>query len=152
MSSAEAPISPNVISQKIVELRARVSSTEDELNRLRTELEWWETGQRLFGEEDGEMAENGATPPESAPSAKAPANGKKPTLREAIFFVLGQEPRKTWKAEAVIKELRRRDWIPSGENAEHHTRSMLAQMHRKGQARRMSRGAYRLPPDSKDSP
>ena len=32
------------------------------------------------------------------------------------------------------------------------TRSMLAQMHRKGQARRMDRGYYRLPPQPKGSP
>jgi hypothetical protein len=149
MSSSDAPISPAVIRQKAVELRERVSAVEDELNRLRTELEWWETGQRLFGDEGG-VAENGAAPPDPAPSVKA-SHGKGPSLRQAILLILGEEPRKTWKTDQVIAELRRREWFPSGDNAEHHTRSMLAHMHRKGQARRMARGAYRLPPEPKDS-
>ncbi len=148
MSAADTPISPDVINDKIVTLRNRLSAVEDELDRLRAELEWWETGQRLFG---------GGTPPAEAGSEADPAgvtasaespNSEKPTLRNAIREVLGQEPRKTWKSEAVIEELQRRGWIPSGDNAAHHVRSMLAQMHRKGQARRMGRGMYRLPPEA----
>jgi len=149
MSSSESPISPAVIDEKVAELRGRVSASEDELNRLRTELEWWETGQRLFGDDEGGVTENGAAPA-PAPSRGA-SSGRRPSLRQAILLILEEGPRKTWKTDQVIAELRRREWFPSGENAEHHVRSMLAHMHRKGQARRMARGAYRLPPEPKDS-
>ncbi len=150
MSSADAPISPSVINDKIATLRNRLSAVEDELDRLRAELEWWETGQRLFG--DGTPpAEAGSDAPETTAAFAGSLNGEKPTLRNAIREVLGQEPRKTWKSEAVIDELQRRGWIPSGDNAAHYVRSMLAQMHRKGQARRMGRGMYRLPPEATDS-
>ncbi len=143
--SPTPPIPPDVIDQKIAALRGEVAAAAAELERKRAELEWWETGRRLFSE---------TTDTEDDAGAEDDANdkGTKPTLRAAILAILGQKPRKTWKTEAVIAELRRRDWLPNGENAEHHTRSMLAQMHRKGQARRMDRGYYRLPPQPKESP
>jgi hypothetical protein len=146
--SSTPPIPAEVIAEKIDALRAKVAATTDELERLRTELDWWETGQRLFGAAETDSASARET---AQPAASDAADGK-PTLRAAILAVLGQEPRKTWKTEAVIAELRRRGWLPKGEYAEHHTRSMLAQMHRKGQARRVDRGQYRLPPEPKGEP
>ena len=146
---SDAPISAAVIADNISRLRKHVSTTEDELNSLRTELEWWETGQQLFGDVPAEPS--GELPLETAVEHTTAANGAKPPpLRNRILMVLAQEPRKTWKTDAVIAELREHDWLPAGEYAEHHVRSMLAQMHRKGQARRMARGTYRLPPERKD--
>ena len=149
--SSDLPISARAIAERITELRKAVSTAEDQLNRLREELEWWEKGQRLFvlePEPQEPLPLNEDADEESAPTS---SNGTKPTLRGAILAVLGQEPRKTWKTEAIIAELQRRDWMPGGEYADHHVRSMVAQMHRKGQARRMGRGMYRLPPDPKET-
>jgi hypothetical protein len=146
--NSDAPISAQVIADNITRLRKEVSTKEDELNSLQAELEWWETGQELFGEVPEEqtdqlLLEN----PEENVSTKG---GAKPPLRDRILAVLALEPRKTWKTEALIAEMEERNWMPSGGNAEHQVRSMLSQMHRKGQARRMSRGMYRLPPARKD--
>jgi hypothetical protein len=147
--SSDPPISAIVIAEKIAALRAEVAAAADDLARKRAELEWWETGERLFGETaNTDVADDEG----GEKTMSAPSNGTKPSLRVAILTVLGQEPRKTWKTDAVIEELRRRDWLPNGEYAEHHTRSMLAQMHRKGQARRVERGSYRLPPQPKGDP
>jgi hypothetical protein len=145
--TSESPISAAVIAENISRLRKHVSAKEDELNSLRTELEWWETGQQLFGDVPAEPSDE--LPLEPAESQTA--NGAKPPLRNRILLILAQEPRKTWKTDAVIAEMRERDWLPGGEHAEHHVRSMLAQMHRKGQARRMGRGQYRLPPERKET-
>jgi hypothetical protein len=146
--SSDAPIPPAVIAENVAELRKRVAATEAELEQLRTQLDWWETGQRLFG--DDTEAEPKAEPASTLPEGSS--DGGRPSLREAVLTVLSQEPVKTWKTEAVIEELRKRDWLPNGKYGEHHTRSMLAQMHRKGQARRMGRGLYRLPPSAKGVP
>lgn len=144
--NTDPPITAAQIAANISQLQKQVSATEDTLSRLRTELEWWETGRKLFADELS--APSDELPLEVAETASS--NGDKPPLRNRILAVLGQEPRKTWRADAVIAELRQRDWLPGGENAEHHVRSMLAQMHRKGQARKMGRGTYRLPPEQKD--
>jgi hypothetical protein len=143
---SETPISAAVIAENINRLRKHVSAKEDELNSVRAELEWWETGQQLFGDVPDEPSDE--LPLEAADEPDA--NGAKPPLRSRILMILAQQPRKTWKTDAVIAEMRERDWLPGGEYAEHHVRSMLAQMHRKGQARRMGRGMYRLPPERKD--
>jgi hypothetical protein len=144
---SETPISAKVISENINRLRKEASAKEDELNSLRAELEWWETGQQLFGEAPEEPTDR--LPLETSEETTA-TNGAKPSLRTRILLILSQEPRKTWKTEDVIAEMGKRDWLPGGEYAEHHVRSMLGQMHRKGQARRMGRGMYRLPPKPKD--
>lgn len=148
----DPPITAAQIAANISQLQKQVSTTEDALSRLRTELEWYETGRQLFANEQPEPSAE--LPLEEPPEVSdgASSNGSRPPLRNRILAVLGQEPRKTWKTDAVIAEMRRRDWLPGGNYAEHHVRSMLAQMHRKGQARRMGRGMYRLPPDRKDGP
>lgn len=147
--SSDAPFSAGEIAEHITEMRKAVSDAEDRLNRLRTELEWWETGQQLFGDSaPTKPAEQLPLPADDPP----PTNGAMPSLRKRIQIVLGMEPRKSWKTDAVIDELRRREWLPGGDYAEHHVRSMLGQMHRKGQARRMARGLYRLPPEPKEAP
>jgi len=156
--SPSPPIPPEVIEQKIRSLGKEVDDAEEYLDRLRQELEWYVRGRRLFGD----SVQNPATDPlpgiaeeretsDDTEIVGGEENGK-PTLRDAILDVLGQEPRKTWQMEAVIEELRRHDWLPGGKNAEHHTRSKLAEMHRKGLARRMDRGRYRLPPGPKGEP
>jgi len=131
--SSEPPISEEVISAKVRELRSLIEAQEEQLDRMREELQWWETGQRLFG-----------GPPEPTVTHEVGSNGSKPSLREGITAVLADGPA-VWKTEDVIEELQRRDWLPNGKNAAHHVRSMLAEMHRKGQARRVTRGRYRLP-------
>jgi hypothetical protein len=145
--NSDAPISAQVIADNITRLRKEVSTKEDELNSLHAELEWWETGQELFGEVPEEQTDQ---LPLEKPEENVSTNGAKPPLRDRILAVLALEPRKTWKTEALIAEMEERGWMPSGGNAEHQVRSMLSQMHRKGQARRMSRGMYRLPPERKD--
>ena len=142
--SSDAPMSAGEIADHITKMKRAVSEAEDRLNRLQMELEWWETGQKLFGDAPTNVVA------EELPldtDAVESSNGTMPSLRDRIATVLGQEPRKTWKTEKVIEELKRRDWLPGGEYGEHHVRSMLAKMHRRGEARRQGRGMYRLPPE-----
>lgn len=136
MTSSPPPIAPDVIAKKVAELRDAVRATETELQRQRAELEWYEAGQRLFVDPLAPETLN------RVDTVRA-SNGSKPTLREAILTILGESPGQSWKVEDVIAELGRREWLPSGEHAEHHVRSMLAQMYRKGQALRVGRGIYR---------
>ncbi len=152
--SVQPPIPTEVIVQTIRSLQKEVSETEDHLRRLREELEWYERGQQLFGNSVEPAVERlpGIEEEREPGNDMATREGGKPMLRDAILHVLAQEPRKTWKTEVVIEELRTRGWLPGGKNAEHHTRSKLAEMHRKGQARRVDRGRYRLPPEPKDAP
>lgn len=148
--SPSPPIPPDVITKRAGELRAEVALTEGHLAKLKAELAWYEDGIRLFGDAppDPDVAPSF---PELASEPDTPsANGDKPTLRKAILTVMREHPNRTWKVESVISELRRRDWLPGGANGEHRTRSVLAQMHRKGQAKRIDRGRYRLPPEPKD--
>jgi hypothetical protein len=149
-TNTDVPLSPGAIEENITRLKKTVSVKEDELNGLQAELEWWEKGQELFGRVPGEATDPLPIADAESEDAEHSLNGSRPPLRNRILTILGQEPRKTWKAEQVIDEMRERDWMPSGDSAEHHVRSMLAQMHRKGQARRMGRGMYRLPPERKD--
>jgi hypothetical protein len=142
------PIAPATIAKRIGELRTEVDAVEIRLAALRAELAWYEDGKRLFGDAPRDPDVERPLPgPDNEP---ARTNGAKPTLREAILTVMRERPTKTWPVESVIAELRQREWLPTGDNAEHRTRSTLAQMHRKGQVKRMDRGRYRLPPESKD--
>lgn len=138
------------MTKRIGELRADIDATEKRLAMLRDELAWYEAGRRLFGDTPPDPDVEPSLPGMASGSTSSNENGKKPTLRQAILAVMREEPNKTWKTETVISELRHRGWLPGGPNGEHLTRSMLAQMHRKGQARRIDRGRYRLPPDLKD--
>lgn len=146
----DPPITAAQLVANINQLQKQVNETEDVLSRLREELEWYETGLQLFADEDSGVSAELPLVGLSEDSEIESSNGSKPPLRNRIITVLGQEPRKTWKTDALIAELRQRDWLPNGEHAEHHVRSMVAQMARKGQARKMARGAYRLPPERKD--
>lgn len=140
-----SPIPPELINKRIGQLRDDVDSTEDQLSKLRAELAWYEEAKQLFGDAppdpDVEPPLPGITEERETPST----NGAKPTLRQAILKVMSDDARKTWKVETVIAELRERGWMPGGEHAEHRTRSVLAQMNRKGEIKRMDRGRYRLP-------
>lgn len=148
MNSAP-PIPPAVIAKRIGELRTEVDAAETRMAALRAELAWYEDAKRLFGDAPRDPEVERPLPGLGNEEA-ARANGAKPTLREAILTVMRERPNKTWPVESVIAELRQRDWLPTGTHAEHRTRSTLAQMHRKGQAKRMDRGRYRLPPEPKD--
>jgi hypothetical protein len=134
--TSDMPLSEETIASNMQVLRSRISALESELARAREELSWWQTGLRLFGEPAP------AEPPMQA-SFNESANGSKPPLRKAILTLL-EENQQSWTTDAVIKELRERAWMPNGQNAQHHVRSMLAQMHRKGEASRVGRGRYRL--------
>jgi len=142
------PIAPAVIAKRIGELRTEVDAVETRLAALRAELAWYEDGKRLFG--DAPRDPDAEPPLPGLDPEPSPVNGAKPTLREAILTIMAERPNKTWPVESVIAELRQREWLPTGTHAEHRTRSTLAQMHRKGQAKRMDRGRYRLPPAPKD--
>ncbi len=159
--TAKVPLPPDLITAKVDELQDRIDAAEQELERLRVELEWWETGRRLFGEE-AEAEEESAQVAEPSP-AKPSEEGKgedgtpaaedsvdrstnaRPTLREALLTILQEQPNKTWPNDDMLAEMERRGWMPSGKNAQQHVRSMLAEMHRKGQARRVGHGRYRAP-------
>lgn len=147
--SFQPPIPLDVIKRRIGELRVEAEAAEDHLANVRAELAWYEDAQRLFGDASPNPDVEPSLPG-LGDSPGASPNGSKPTLRQAILTVMREQPNKTWKVEAVIGELRRRDWLPAGAHGEHHTRSMMAQMHRKGQAKRIDRGRYRLPPTPKD--
>lgn len=144
------PIPPAVIAKRIGELRAEVGASEAHLTMLRAELAWYEDAKRLFGDARPDPAVEPSLPGLASEPATASTNGSKPTLRQAILIVMGEDSRKTWKVEAVISGLRHHGWLPGGDNGEHRTRSVLAQMHRKGEVKRIDRGRYRLPPAPKD--
>jgi hypothetical protein len=147
--SSSAPIPPELVDKRISELSDEIDATTQRLTQLRDELQWYEAAKRLFGDAPPDPAVEPSLPGLGNEAGAARANGAKPTLREAILTVMREEPRKTWKVESVISELRQREWLPGGEHGEHRTRSVLAQMHRKGQAKRIDRGRYRLPPEPK---
>jgi hypothetical protein len=149
MSSSDPPIAPDVMARRIGDLRAEVAATETRLSKLQAELAWYQDGEKLFGDAPPDPDVVPALPGLAGEPPARKTNGDKPTLRLAILTVMREHPTKTWKTESVIAELTRRDWLPNGANAEHHARSMLAQMHRKGQAKRIERGRYRLPPEPK---
>jgi hypothetical protein len=136
-----------VIDARIGELRGAVDAAEQKLAVLRDELTWYEDAKRLFGVAPPDPA---VEPGLASESDHLSANGSKPTLRQAILTIMREHSNKTWRVDSVISELRRREWLPVGPNGEHRTRSVLAQMHRKGQVKRMDRGRYRLPPEPKD--
>jgi hypothetical protein len=139
------------IEARIGELRGAVDAEEQKLAMLRDELTWYEEAKRLFGNAPRDPAVEPALPGLASQPGGPIANGDKPTLRQAILTIMREQPNKTWAVESVISELRRRTWLPSGANGEHRTRSVLAQMHRKEQVKRIQRGRYRLPPERKDS-
>lgn len=142
------------MAKRASELRAWVEAAEHQLESKRAELVWYEDGLRLFGDGERDPEVEPPLPGFAGDSANEGRNGSerasKPSLRNAILAIMREQPTKSRKVESVIAELRRRDWLPGGENGEHHTRSMMAQMHRKGQLRRVDRGRYRLPPEPKD--
>lgn len=151
--SSRPPIPPAIIRQRIGELRAEVATAEEYLATIRAELAWYEHGEKLFGDAPPNPDVVRSFPGLDSEPPRANGTqpiGTKPTLRVAILTVMRERPGKTWPVESVIAELRQRDWLPTGTHAEHRTRSTLAQMHRKGQAKRMDRGRYRLPPEPKD--
>jgi hypothetical protein len=124
---------------RIAELETDIVGQEERLDRLQTELNWWRTGKSLFSDDGERPAKSqGPTPPKTTP------NGKKPTLREAIFIVMGEKPGKTWQTSTILETLDERGWLPNGDYRLHHGRSMLSSMARKGQLKRTGRGRYRL--------
>jgi hypothetical protein len=129
--SSSGEFSPELIDTRVNALRQEVQAKRKELSRLEAELEWWEVGRKFFGSE----ADGGD------PGA---AMAKKPTLRRAIVRVMLTKPKSSWLTETIIAELRGRDWLPTGKNAPHRTRSMLAQMARDDELKRTGRGRYRL--------
>lgn len=124
---------------RISELESEIVGQEERLDRLQTELSWWRAGKNLFSRDGDQSAKSdGPTP------LKASPNGKKPTLREAIFTVMSEKPGKTWETSTILEKLDERGWLPNGEYGLHHGRSMLSSMARKGQLKRTGRGRYRL--------
>jgi hypothetical protein len=132
-------ISPRDIKQRIQELRGEVAQKRSELDLLAEELEWWEHGRRFFGE--SERPDRFKRTGQAAPVAE-----EKPTLRVAILRLMGERPQLVWPTKRILSELRVREWLPSGKNAEHTTRSMLAKMANRDELVRVGRGDYRLPP------
>jgi hypothetical protein len=131
-------IPAEVAGRRVQELREEIERTRQELNQLTDELEWWMAGRKFFGPSQDTGANSGV--------AEA-----KPTLREAIRRVMSERPTSTWPAERVIEELRGRSWLPSGKNAEHTVRSMLANMKNQNQLKRVGRGRYRLAPSEEEA-
>jgi hypothetical protein len=131
-----------MIDAKIDEVRDQVNQHRAALDQSLAELEWLETGRQFVGSDGGNAT--GTRSKETTSSQ----NGR-PTLREAILRVMGEKPSRTWPASAVIRDLKKRNWLPSGEFGEHHTRSMLARMYRSNELKRPKRGHYRLPPEKK---
>jgi len=146
--SFQPPISPKEMAERASALRTDIEDTERRLESLQSELAWYEDGLRLFGDSPPDPEVESPLPGIDPEPTQTSTNGTKPTLRNAILIVMREQPNKTRKVETVISELRQRDWLPGGVNGEHHARSMMAQMHRKGQIKRIDRGRYRLPPGS----
>ncbi|GEM_PF-2623994 len=144
MSGVE--ITPERVSTRIKDLRAKVEAKEEELDSLKDELTWWESGRRFFGfsEDEPDEARSGAN--EAQEELSISANGSTPTLREGVIRIMRQKPRKTWLSQEVLDGLRANGWISDAKTADHHARSKISEMFRKGELRRVKRGHYRLPP------
>lgn len=143
----ESPFSAGEMAERVREVRKVVDALEDQLDHAKAELEWLEAGRKLLGF-DEQRAEQPAELELEIEDA-ASANGTVPSLRNRVLIVLGQEPRKRWKTKEIVDEMRRREWLPKGEYGEHHVRSMVARMGRKGEIRKVAHGVYRLPPEPK---
>ncbi len=144
MSGVE--ITPERVSTRIKALRGQVDAKREELESLNDELAWWESGLRFFGFEDDE--DESATPDRTAEAQQelTTDNGTPPTLREGIIWIMRQKPRKTWLSQEVLDGLQAKGWISDAKTADHHARSKISEMSRKGELRRLKRGHYRLPP------
>lgn len=138
--SSSSGITPQAFKKQLLAARRRVEQLSTDLEQAVAELKWLEEGRRFVG---SDVSERDDSPTQSE---KRLANGK-PPLRDAILRIMRERPTSTWPARKVIDELAKRNWLPDGKNAEHITRSRLADMQKKGQLRRVDRGRYRLPPD-----
>lgn len=145
MSGVE--ITPERVRTRITDLRAKVEAKEEELDSLKDELSWWESGRRFFGftEDEADEAENSGAG-EAQEELEISANGSTPTLREGIIRIMRQKPRKTWLSQEVLDGLRANGWISDAKTADHHARSKISEMFRNGELRKVKRGHYRLPP------
>jgi SOS response regulatory protein OraA/RecX len=150
MSGVE--ITPERVSTRIKDLRKQVEEKKQELESVTDELTWWESGLRFFGFDEDEAQE----PEEKDEGTNSPEQGEFPirsngnappeTLREGIFRIMRQKPRKTWQSQEVLDGLRANGWLSDAKTADHHARSKIAEMSRKGELRRIKRGHFRLPP------
>ena len=69
------------------------------------------------------------------------AGREKPTLRNAILLILGEQPRK-WSKKELLAELRSRGWLPGGQTPDKQLTNRLTEMKRRGEVVRHEAGVY----------
>jgi len=138
------------MAQRVYALRADVEAAESRLAAMRRELDWYQAGLQIFGDASQDPDVEAPLP---VPDQPADTQSERERLQAHAAKRHPDRDAREADQDAQSRDGDRRvaraRLATRGINGEHHTRSMMAQMHRQGQIKRIDRGRYRLPPEPK---
>jgi hypothetical protein len=137
----DATFDPDSLAAGISAATARKAAAIAEYQAATAELDWLRQGARLFGLE---VPREGSS--ESDELAVDPANGKRPTLRQAILTFLAEAPDTPMTIPELAAALKARALLPERADAQKAVSDMAASMAGEDQLERVGRGVYKLHP------
>jgi hypothetical protein len=129
--------------QRVEEALDALVRSQEEYGKAVKELRWWEEGARMFGlVETQSLADAEAYLQELIPDGAVP---EKPTLRQAMFFMLRANPHDMWTVSEIAGMLKLNNWLPR--EYQKRIADMAGAMVKDGQMEHVERGKYRLRED-----
>ncbi|HLY51293.1 MAG TPA: hypothetical protein VKR21_19025 [Solirubrobacteraceae bacterium] len=91
------------------------------LEEKERQLRWWREGLDIIGG-GGDDAPSAV---ELLPPAEVFRNGGTPTLKQAILYVMREQPDRRWRVPDVMEALAKHDWLPSARSSRQMVRNRL---------------------------
>lgn len=127
--------------QHVEDALTNLAAAQEAYQKAKQELTWWEEGARMYGLLDARpLTEPDRYLQDLIPDGAVPV---KPTLRQAIFFMLRANPHDVWTVAEIAGMLHLNNWLPKTEYQK-RIADMAGQMVRDNQMEHVERGKYRL--------
>jgi hypothetical protein len=132
-------ISPSMRTQRLNPqfFEEQIAELERERGELEAEIDWWREGYERYKRRQQAR---------ETPKVRAPADGSRPTLRSGIQIVMREDDRSHWRVADLLDALKARGWEPRGASPQAPIAAMLADMKKRGEIYRLTRGVYALTP------